>query len=1191
MKSTPLVSIAIPAHDPKNFPRALKSAVNQNYPHLQVLVCDDTVGDEVREAVESVRAGLGTNVTLRYVRNARALGRTANIEQCVRLAKGEFIKVLFDEDWLMPEHTPLLVEVLVRYPDVSVAATQHYLSDAENRIMPNRMENFGYVSGDARFNGFDLLSMFEVWPTNFIGTLSSVLLRRVDVARYMPALTNPQAAFEALLDMTLYSLLLRQGNLAIVDKFLAVERLSPLRHADIADYATTRKDELEGMLQLLAGRDCERAEKVGGVRHCLIDATVTEPVWKEVALGRMFGVQADTMREYVGVDCDDYDAVYEQWLACRDFSADQRRHLPARVNTWARQAKIVAVVIDSLGDGSLQATLDSLAGQTWSAEAVLVLSCTAQEPTIVGNALSMPLQADWPAQLNSMLQELDGYDWFCLLRAGDRLSEHALLLLAERVAERAEMQACYWDEDALEPVGHRAPVFRPDFNLDLLRSYPYVGRGLAFSRDGLIGQGGFATGLVELSPHDLLFRLVEKYGTHCIEHIGEVLLHATPHFAAWLGEPGVRDNNARVVGLHLQRLGVAHQMQAADIRLINRIRYVHADQPQVSIVIASQGRLRALQDCLETLLERTAYIHYEVLIVSNADEPAEAREWLQAMAALGSSKLRVVPAPAASSLPAMLNFGTAQARGEFILTLSQDCRVIDAHWLDEMLTHGQRNEVGVVGARLQGPEGCIEHAGLVLGLRGAVGSVFVGEPVHAAGYMHRLQVVQNYSAVSLQCLLINTALFVELGGFAEGDLGYGFADVDLCLRAGESGYLTVWTPFAQLQVHRPDQAVSPGAVHQWREAQRAAFKRWLPKLARDRAYNQNLSLQGASFTMNVGLRNGWQPFARHTLPHIVGLPINKGAVGHYRLIQPLFELERAGLASTMINFGTPSILELERSAPDTIVFQGRYSAGPVEGIAQVKEFSKAFRVFEIDDYLLDVPEQNEHRRYLAKDIRETLKRGVGLCDRLVVSTESLGEAMSSMHSDIVVVPNMLAPDRWANLSSQRRAGRKPRVGWGGGTSHTGDLLLIKDVVKALADEVEWVFLGMCPPELYPYVHEYHPSVPLDVYPQKMASLNLDLALAPLEQHIFNDCKSNLRLLEYGACGYPVVCTDTRSYRGDFPVTRVMTNTTHEWIEAIRMHLSDLDASDKMGDELRQSVLNNYVLHGQALHQWLRAWQP
>jgi len=1189
MNTTPVVSIVIPALDPQNFARALNSAVGQNYPRLDVVVCDDSQGDAIRQAVEAARARLAPGVTLRYVAQPEPLGLNATLNECVRLAQGEFIKVLFDEDWLMPEHTPLLVEVLVRHPDISIAASQRYLSDPSNRIMPNRMENSGFIAGDTRLKGSDLLSMFEVWPVNFIGGLSSTLLRRADVARLMPALTLSEAPFEAFLDLMLYNCLLCQGDLGVVDKYLAVERLKPLRLAGIPDLEAARQVEYQAMVQFLTGREGERAEKIGGVRHRSLATETGE--WEEVGLGRMFGVQADTMFDHVGVNCDDYDAVYEQWLQCRDFSPVQLQQLPARVEAWPRQAKIIPVIIDHRADGSLQATLDSLAAQSWSAEAILVLSATASEPTIVGNVLSMPLDKDWPLQLNSMLRELDGYDWFCLLRAGDELSQHALLLLAERIAERDAMQACYWDEDALEADGHRAPVFRPDFNLDLLRSYPYVGRGLAFSREAFIEHGGFAAGLIELSPHDLIFRLVETRGPHAIEHIGEVLLHARQHFPAWLGEASVRDGNAAMVARHLQRLGLGFDIAPGVIRLINRINYRHAGQPLVSVVIASQGRLGGLQACLESLLERTAYSQFEVLIVSAEDDPADTRDWLRAMAEIGGAKLRVIDAPAASNLSALLNLGAAQSRGEYLLTLSQDCVVLDGGWLEEMLGHARRHEVGVVGARLQGPDGSVEHAGLVLGLRGAVGSVFVGEPAGAAGYLHRLQVVQNYSAVSQQCLLIEKALYEQLNGLEEGELANGFADVDLCLRAAQQGYLVVWTPYAALMVRRHEHTPDREALQDWRQTQRAAFNRWLPKLARDPAYNKNLSLMGASFTMSVGLRHGWQPFARHALPFVLGLPINKGAVGHYRLIQPLVELERAGLASHQINFGTPSILEIERIAPDTIVFQGRYSAGPVEGIAQVKEFSKAFRIFELDDYLLDVPAQNEHRRYLSRDIRQTLARGVGLCDRLVVSTDSLADAMSGMHNDIVVVPNMLPPERWRHLTSQRRVGKKPRVGWGGGTSHTGDLLLIKDVVKALANEVEWVFLGMCPDELRPYVHEYHAAVPLELYPQKMASLNLDLALAPLEQHIFNDCKSNLRLLEYGACGYPVVCTDTRSYRGDFPVTRVLSNSSHEWLEAIRMHLSDLDASARMGDELKAAVQRDFMFQGNALERWLKAWMP
>ena len=141
------------------------------------------------------------------------------------------------------------------------------------------------------------------------------------------------------------------------------------------------------------------------------------------------------------------------------------------------------------------------------------------------------------------------------------------------------------------------------------------------------------------------------------------------------------------------------------------------------------------------------------------------------------------------------------------------------------------------------------------------------------------------------------------------------------------------------------------------------------------------------------------------------------------------------------------------------------------------------------------------------------------------------------------------------------------------------------------NEVEWVFFGMCPDALRPYVHEFHSTIDLQSYPYKLASLNLDLALAPLEFHIFNDCKSNLRLLEYGACGYPVICTDTEAYRGYLPCTKVYSNSTDEWLQAIRMHLADPDASYRMGDELREAVHRDFMLRGDNLQHWLWGWLP
>ena len=150
--------------------------------------------------------------------------------------------------------------------------------------------------------------------------------------------------------------------------------------------------------------------------------------------------------------------------------------------------------------------------------------------------------------------------------------------------------------------------------------------------------------------------------------------------------------------------------------------------------------------------------------------------------------------------------------------------------------------------------------------------------------------------------------------------------------------------------------------------------------------------------------------------------------------------------------------------------------------------------------------------------------------------------------------------------------------------------MIADVVKELASEVEWVLFGMCPDRLRPYVHEFHPGIDIDQYPAALARLNLDLAIARVEQNLFNECKSNLRLLEYGACGFPVVCSDLICYQGDLPVTRVR-NRFKDWVDAIRMHVADLDAAAKMGDELRAAVQRDWMLEGENLEAWRKAWLP
>ena len=150
--------------------------------------------------------------------------------------------------------------------------------------------------------------------------------------------------------------------------------------------------------------------------------------------------------------------------------------------------------------------------------------------------------------------------------------------------------------------------------------------------------------------------------------------------------------------------------------------------------------------------------------------------------------------------------------------------------------------------------------------------------------------------------------------------------------------------------------------------------------------------------------------------------------------------------------------------------------------------------------------------------------------------------------------------------------------------------MIADVVRDLASEVDWVFFGMCPDKLRPYIAEFHPGVDISSYPQFLANLRLDLAVAPLEDNVFNACKSNLRLLEYGICGFPVIASDIVSYRGSLPVTLVK-NRYRDWVEAIRGALAERNALRVEGQRLQAVVKREWMLSSDNLKLWQGAWLP
>ncbi|MGE8064029.1 glycosyltransferase [Pseudomonas sp. NPDC089569] len=1194
MNSLPLVSLVIPAFNPRFFGRALHTAVSQSYGNLEIIVCDDSRGPEIEGIVASVIEQGGA---VRYVRNAQTLGLVGNLQAGLEQAKGEFIKFLCDDDQLFSACIERQAQMLIDCPDVNLAVAQRLFWDADDLVLPSRLENTPLSPVGGVFKGEDLLAIFENFPVNILGGFSNALFRRADLLELFPALTQPDHCFVATLDFALYVCLMRRGNLAVSNHVLGIERLYPERLSSQQAMKDAAQTEQQWLSQMLKARSGEAAPAPGWVRYVPLTQVDESPrVWEELPLSRTLGTKQTTQEWHVGIASVSFAELYAQWLACRLLTEGQRDSLADTLAAWPKVPKIVPVVIDEEGSRSaLQVTLQSLAAQDYVPELTLVLSASCTEAGLDGRVFRLPLQEDWQQQINDLLPQLDGADWFYLLRAGDRLVAPALLIMAERIAHAHGVACLYSDEGGLRQGESSEPAFKPDFNLDLMRSYPYVGRALAFERERFLALGGFDSRFAELAPHDVLWRMVENDGTDAIGHIAEVLLESVLDLANWLSQPQVLDTNPALLEAHLQRMGIAHEIRPGSSAILNRVDYLHAEQPLVSIIIVGKDQTLAMQRCVESLLEKTTYSEYELLLVNNGSESAEACAWFEGMAQLGSERIRVLDCPQQGNAAAVRNFAVKQAAGDYVVLLNPYTVITQGQWLAEMLNHAQRPEVGVVGAKLFNPDGRVLHAGLILGLQGPAGAPFYGETLQAAGYMFRLQTAHNFSAVGGDCLMVRKAVFEAAGGLDDQDLAQSLNEVDLCLRIGQQGYLVVWTPYAQLALGgQPVLPAQAGDQARSEGEQEIFYKRWLPIVARDPAYNTNLALQGlggTSFSLDPGLRTGWSPFSQVQMPKILALPVNASAIGHYRVTQPLIELQAAGRALGRIHYNLPTIIEVERQSPDVIVLQGRYSEGPINEIPSLQKYSSARRIYELDDYVINVPHRNAHIRNMpGKDEMEQLvRRAIGMCDRVVVSTEPLGNALSDMHHDIRVVPNMLAAHMWTGLRSQRRTSKKPRVGWGGGTSHHGDLAVIADVVRELANEVDWVFFGMCPDDLRPYMHEFHGVIGLDAYPAKLASLNLDLALAPLEFHIFNDCKSNLRLLEYGACGYPVICTDTLAYRGYLPCTRIKTNTTDEWLQAIRMHLSDPDASYRMGDELREIVLRDYVLRGDNLRYWENGW--
>ncbi|MHB1664290.1 MAG: glycosyltransferase [bacterium] len=458
---------------------------------------------------------------------------------------------------------------------------------------------------------------------------------------------------------------------------------------------------------------------------------------------------------------------------------------------------------------------------------------------------------------NSALSLATG-DYIALLDHDDMLHKTALLFVAKEINDYPEVKLIYSDEDKLNKEGVRTnPYFKCDFNPDLFLSQNMISHLGVYERSIVNEIGGFREGYEGSQDYDMALRFIEKIKYNEIRHIPRVLYH----WRMAEGSTAIKVDNKsystmaarKAIQDHLDRLNIKAKVVCAPLSPdFNRVIYDIRQNPLVSLIIPTYNEHEVLKKCIKSILQKTAYKNYEIIIVNNNSNNKETLQYLNSIN--GISGINVIEYNKPFNYSAINNFTVKFAKGEILTLLNNDTEVINEDWLRELVSHSMRKEVGVVGAMLLYPDDTVQHAGVIIGLGGCAGHAFYKTNKNDPGYFSRAVILQNYSAVTGACFSIRKKIYEQVGGMDE-NLAIAFNDIDFCLKVAKLGYYNVYTPYALLYHH---ESKTRGCADTKEKQER--FKKeidyfttqWKTIMENDPFYNPNLSNDG-SFSFSIAL--------------------------------------------------------------------------------------------------------------------------------------------------------------------------------------------------------------------------------------------------------------------------------------------------------------------------------------------------
>ncbi|MCR4693903.1 MAG: glycosyltransferase [Pseudobutyrivibrio sp.] len=389
----------------------------------------------------------------------------------------------------------------------------------------------------------------------------------------------------------------------------------------------------------------------------------------------------------------------------------------------------------------------------------------------------------------------------------DLITKDAMFYIAQALNEDRTIEAIYSDEDKINMDGSQyfLPHFKSDFNIDLLCSHNYITHLFVVRADIVRASGGILPEFDGAQDHDFDLRVLEQCKN--IYHIPRVLYHWRTHPLSTADHPEAKmyayENGRRAVENHYKRMGIPAHVELDTHLGYYRTRYDWPDTPLLSIVIPNMNHKKDLQECIDSILEKNLYKNIEFIIVENNSTDEDIKAYYQALEKRSDIDARVLDFNQANpdlagqfNFSALVNYGVNNSKGEYILLLNNDTRMINPDAISEMMGFIRREDVGAVGARLYYGNNTVQHAGLILGLGGVANSQFLFSGREQVGYFYRSTCVQDLSAVTGACLLTKRSLWEQVGGF-DTNLAVAFNDVDYCLKLRADKKLIVYTPFSQ----------------------------------------------------------------------------------------------------------------------------------------------------------------------------------------------------------------------------------------------------------------------------------------------------------------------------------------------------------------------------------------------------------